>query len=370
MGTLHQIFPKLFSCCSIAISSIVLYTTKLSFFIHHPKMMLGSSSNSAERRQKCTTTIRSRRAHPRRVLDTAALNAHVPDDVGSKSHNELTWNHVVAVFTFFGLLMTALVSLCCWSHVEGRRLAAEEFVSTMTTTIYRNKLPCYRRRLIPDKVYEDLPKSIVVSGVGDLNGTYKRMSKEKDIPEWFTEEKRPENTEGQIIQFGGSIVCGSTPGCKGTKKKDEDKCSKCSATPWLKITYVIDRVNLINSWKQYAGEKWYLASDNKRAIFFDQNQKKWHVCDGQKLYYRGNDDAYKGDTLLPFPELNPETGWYHDSGLSGKGTCQTCKSGKVKPPKGSSKCPCGGTVKFDTKPIFACGVKVDGEVQKITVNKA
>jgi len=64
MGTLHQIFPKLFSCCSIAISSIVLYTTKLSFFIHHPKMMLGSSSNSAERRQKCTTTIRSRRAHP------------------------------------------------------------------------------------------------------------------------------------------------------------------------------------------------------------------------------------------------------------------------------------------------------------------
>merc|ERR1711964_169110 len=103
-----------------------------------------------ERRQKCTTTIRSRRAHPRRVLDTAALNASVPDDVGSKSHNELTWNHVVAVFTFFGLLMTALVSLCCWSHVEGRRLAAEEFVGTMTTipqSIYRNKLSCYRRRL-------------------------------------------------------------------------------------------------------------------------------------------------------------------------------------------------------------------------------
>merc|ERR1711964_515987 len=77
-----------------------------------------------------TTTIRSCRAHPRRVLDTAALNAYVPDYVGSKSksHSELTWNHVVAVFTFFGLLMTALVSLCCWSHfqftVERRRLGA------------------------------------------------------------------------------------------------------------------------------------------------------------------------------------------------------------------------------------------------------
>lgn len=89
--------------------------------------MLGYLSNSAERRQQtCTTTIHSRRAHPRRVLDTAALNAYVPDYVGSKSHSELTWNHVVAVFTFFGLLMTALMSLCCWSHfqyiVERRRL--------------------------------------------------------------------------------------------------------------------------------------------------------------------------------------------------------------------------------------------------------
>merc|ERR1711964_846300 len=127
--------------------------TKLSFFIHHPKMMLGFSSNSAERRQKCTTTIRRCRARPRRVLDTAALNAYVPDYVGSKSksHSELTWNHVVAVFTFFGLLMTALVSLCCWSHFqfifERRRLEANaEFNSQ-------------RRRLAPGNKAEVLTVS-------------------------------------------------------------------------------------------------------------------------------------------------------------------------------------------------------------------
>merc|ERR1711964_80318 len=110
--------------CSL---SIALYHHEPKFFIHHPTMML-YPTNSAGRRQQqpCTTTIRSRRAHPRRVLDTDALNAYVPNDVGSKSHSELTWNHVVTVFTFFGLLMTALMSLCCWSHfqftVERRRL--------------------------------------------------------------------------------------------------------------------------------------------------------------------------------------------------------------------------------------------------------
>merc|ERR1711964_50572 len=109
---------------------ITLYHDQTKFFTSS-KMMLGYPSYSAERRQRCTTTtIRSRRAHSRRVLDTAALNAYVPNDVGSKSHCELTWNRVVAVFTFFGLLMTALVSLCCWSHfqftVERRRLGAQK----------------------------------------------------------------------------------------------------------------------------------------------------------------------------------------------------------------------------------------------------
>merc|ERR1711964_629313 len=109
---------------------ITLYHDQTKFFTSS-KMMLGYPSYSAERRQRCTTTtIRSRRAHSRRVLDTAALNAYGPNDVGSKSHCELTWNRVVAVFTFFGLLMTALVSLCCWSHfqftVERRRLGAQK----------------------------------------------------------------------------------------------------------------------------------------------------------------------------------------------------------------------------------------------------
>merc|ERR1711964_344041 len=124
MGKLPNIFSQNYFCSL----SIALYHHEHKFFIHHPTMML-YPTNSAGRRQQqpCTTTIRSRRAHPRRVLDTAALNASVPNDVGSKSHNELTWNHVVYVFTVFGLLMTALVSLCCWSHfqfiVERRRLA-------------------------------------------------------------------------------------------------------------------------------------------------------------------------------------------------------------------------------------------------------
>merc|ERR1711964_856460 len=127
MGSFQIYFPKTIISCSL---SIALYHHEPKFFIHHPTMML-YPTNSAGRRQQqpCTTTIRSRRAHPRRVLDTAALNAYVPDDVGSKSHSELTWKHVVAVFTFFGLLMTALVSLCCWSHfqfiVERRRLPAK-----------------------------------------------------------------------------------------------------------------------------------------------------------------------------------------------------------------------------------------------------
>merc|ERR1711964_27182 len=322
MGSFQIYFPKTIISCSL---SIALYHHEPKFFIHHPTMML-YPTNSAGRRQQqpCTTTIRSRRAHPRRVLDTAALNAYVPDDVGSKSHNELTWNHVVAVFTFFGLLMTALVSLCCWSHVESRRLAAEEFVGTMTTipqSIYRDQLPCYRRRLALADDYKKLPESIKVSGVDKLKGTYTRTSEEKNIPEWFTKER-------QTIQFGGT-------------------------TPFTP-----------DSWKKCAGEKWYVHNTNKsQCIFFDQTQKKWHICDGQGLYYRGNAPAYKADgTLLPFPD----TTWYHDTGFSKKGTCQGCQEKKVE----GSECPkCkGNNIKADVKDIYACGV--NGEVITVTVNKA
>merc|ERR1711964_67268 len=152
--------------------------TKLSFFIHYPKMMLGFSSNSAERRQKCTTTIRSCRAHPRRVLDTAALNAYVPDYVGSKSksHSELTWNHVVAVFTFFGLLMTALVSLCCWSHfqfiVERRRLPANTGFNSQ-----RRRLPGNTVKVRTDSKVLKLQNECV-------HGDYTKP--EAAVPDWFT----------------------------------------------------------------------------------------------------------------------------------------------------------------------------------------
>jgi len=202
-----------------------------------------------------------------------------------------------------------------------------------------------------------LPESIVVSGVGILNGTYKLTMEDNTVfPEWFTEgQSLPKNTENQIIQFGGSIVCGSTPECKGTKK--DDTCSKC-AKPWR--TIVIDQFD-VNSWKTYAGDRWYVNNANKsQCIFFDQNQKKWHICDDQKLYYRGNN---KG---TPLPFLNPKLGWYHDTGYSLKGTCQKCKATKVKAPNGTHD-GCGGSVVFPTKPIFACGVEVDGKVKKITV---
>merc|ERR1711964_120805 len=366
MGTLHQIFPKLFSCCSIAISSIVLYTTKLSFFIHHPKMMLGSSSNSAERRQKCTTTIRSRRAHPRRVLDTAALNAHVPDDVGSisKSHNQLTWNHVVSVVTFFGLLMTVLVSLCCWSHfqytTESRRLAAEEIESvTIPQSIYRSELPCYRRRLVPDKDYEQLPYEIRVTAGKELNGIYNLTS--KTLPTWYTSASPLPKTFPKGFNINGPL--GRIKQFAGSERFDDP------------TTFNLE------SWKKHAGRKWYICTtDSNRAIFFDVIQKKWHICDEKELYYRGNNQDKQ---MLPFPEIqpmehctkcgktvtpdqadadqcpNPECDnkgdwkkgtpqWYSDKGW-GKCKCNTC--GKKQHPVTSN---CDGI--FSTaKTVFACG---------------
>merc|ERR1711964_894039 len=174
--------------CSL---SIALYHHEPKFFIHHPTMML-YPTNSAGRRQQqpCTTTIRSRRAHPRHVLDTAALNAYVPNNVGSKSHNELTWNHVVYVFTVFGLLMTALVSLCCWSHfqfiVERRRLAAERFDSTTSImhSIHGNSLPCYRRRLARTEVTIQDTSVFKAAGEPDVNGEYTKRVGTDGLPKW------------------------------------------------------------------------------------------------------------------------------------------------------------------------------------------
>merc|ERR1711964_830176 len=245
--------------------------TKLSFFIHYPKMMLGFSSNSAERRQKCTTTIRSCRAHPRRVLDTAALNAYVPDYVGSKSksRSELTWNHVVAVFTFFGLPMTALMSLCCWSHfqfiVERRRLALKD--------------------------------NVTVTGSPQVNGTYRLTGKDEDIkttiPKWFKTPKL--NDSNQIHIFGGS------------NKIDDNK------------------------WPAHAGEQWYLCTASKNpnnvgnVIFFDQKQDKWHMGGKDGLMYRTKG---KSDEM-------PTKGWLSQLGRVLEKDileklCDACKKGKNK----------------------------------------
>merc|ERR1711964_790577 len=336
----------------------------MGFFIHHPTMML-YPTNSAGRRQQqpCTTTIRSRRAHPRHVLDTAALHGYVPNDVGSKSHNELTWNHVVAVFTFFGLLMTALVSLCCWSHVESRRLAAEEFVGTMTTipqSICRSELPCYRRRLVPDaKDYEQLPKEIRVTAGKELNGIYKLESEK--LPTWYTSGSLPK-TSPQGFNENGPL--GRIKQFAGSERFDDP------------TTFNLE------SWKKHAGRKWYICTtDSNRAIFFDVIQKKWHICDEKELYYRGNNQDKQ---MLPFPEIqpmehctkcgktvtpdqadadqcpNPECDnkgkgwkkgtpqWYSDKGW-GKCKCNTC--GEKQHPVTSN---CDGI--FSTaKTVFACG---------------
>jgi len=242
---------------------ITLYHDQTKFFTSS-KMMLGYPSYSAERRQRCTTTtIRSRRAHSRRVLDTAALNAYVPNDVGSKSHSELTWNHVVAVFTFFGLLMTALMSLCCYSHVqfvvEQRRLAGTEF----------NSLP-QRRRLPLDKT-----KSIKVKDAGeDVNGEYKPTTKFTDVPTWFNESK--------MFIFGGSNTY------KGLEAQKHD-------------------------WNSRVGSQWYIFEDN--VIFWDITQGKWHMAGKNKLFYR-----FAGENKES--EL-PIGGWYS---LAGRVLCDDCKA--------------------------------------------
>jgi len=115
----------------------------------------GSAETSAVSRRYANRTLclnkrlplcgQSRRTQPRHVLDTAALNAYVPNDVGPKSHNELTWNHVVSVFTFFGLLMTALVSLCCWSHFQINRRRLPMVVNDENMKRVRNGKYCRKR---------------------------------------------------------------------------------------------------------------------------------------------------------------------------------------------------------------------------------
>jgi len=272
-------------------------------------MMLYPTNSADRRQQPCTTTIRSRRAHPRHVLDTAALNAYVPNNVGSKSHNELTWNHVVSVFTFFGLLMTALVSLCCWSHfqfiVERRRLAANtEFNSQ-------------HRRLPADT-------QITVEGdtLNKINGVY---TKNGAVPEWFKK-----GNVKTYFQGGGGIdfnlVDNSTitwtpeescPTCVNPKKRDgqyfdkstkkmqsakgkvhREDCTKCDKNKDGKPTgklYGKERTATrdANGW-------WPKITDSTGTgkcrphyvngdciIFFCAIQNKWHMCgkDGI-IYYR------------------------------------------------------------------------------------
>jgi len=245
-------------------------------------MMLYPTNSADRRQQPCTTTIRSRRAHPRHVLDTAALNAYVPNNVGSKSHNELTWNHVVSVFTFFGLLMTALVSLCCWSHfqfiVERRRLGAN--------TEFTPLLGCRRRLIVPFQK----GKNITVTGAPDsrVNGVYKHTTTE--VPTWLSTSKtmptKEDNLTDQVHIFGGSDY---------EKAKTVPKVSA--------------------DWKEYVGMgQWYISTDKKDnndkiVIFFDPNQKKWHMGGKDGLLYRSKTESGTAADMPSAIGTNVVPGW-------------------------------------------------------------
>jgi len=283
-------------------------------------MMLYPTNSADRRQQPCTTTIRSRRAHPRHVLDTAALNAYVPNNVGSKSHNELTWNHVVSVFTFFGLLMTALVSLCCWSHfqfiVERRRLAANTEINSQ-----------HRRLAKDDKVK--------VSGAADLgesvyvNGTYEKTTK---VPSWFSGNQDVTmpfegGTNYTLSKESGSIVWFPLSPCPANCKKEEfyDKalgktrlrkkddtepsrkdCGQCNGTGKKKDDRQ-EAARTQDGWNIITGDRpHYLNGTN--IIFFCAIQKKWHMCTTDGVQYRADT---KEKTL-------PLSGW-HNKNLKNPG---------------------------------------------------
>jgi len=286
-------------------------------------------TNSADRRQQpCTTTIRSRRAHPRHVLDTAALNAYVPNNVGSKSHNELTWNHVVSVFTFFGLLMTALVSLCCWSHfqfiVERRRLPANtEFNSQ-------------HRRLAPGNKVEVLTvsKNSNIIKALEAEPVYGEYTETEVVPEWFEKgdvEKyfKPKKGGTDCPSTSNSITWMPESSCpKCIKDKDYDaykgkevkvrrtECDNCFehtgklyGEPAIKdkTAAKIKKVTRDEAgWKEITGGRphYVKANNGNYIIFFCAIQNKWHMCGPDGIYYRVNGKD----------ELLPEAGWYSQKG--------------------------------------------------------
>jgi len=278
-------------------------------------------TNSADRRQQpCTTTIRSRRAHPRHVLDTAALNAYVPNNVGSKSHNELTWNHVVSVFTFFGLLMTALVSLCCWSHfqfiVERRRLAANTGFNSQ------------HRRLAPGDKIEVSNKNAQIKDKY-INGEY---TETVDVPQWYLDGKADillallKGKKGGVkYQLAGNSITWTPespcPKCKKDPtpgKKLRTECDNCDQTGKLygepaKSKKEVTVKRDADGWKEITGSMPHYVKE-KCIIFYCAIQKKWHMCgDDDKIYYRVNGKQ----TALP------KEGWFSAPGKTeGKDTAK------------------------------------------------
>jgi len=147
----------------------------------------------------------------------------------------------------------------------------------------------------------------------------------------------------QMIQFGGS----------NTFVKPEAQKTLTAANTTIEI------------WKEHAGEKWYLSDDKSCAIFFDLVQNKWHLCDKDNLYYRGNNlvQETKGK-MLPLKNIS----WYFDTGKSLKLQCNECKErGETNATK-KSKCHknnCNGSLHYPEKTKYATGIKS----MEITVTK-
>merc|ERR1711964_163122 len=210
------------------------------------------------------------------------------------------------------------------------------------------------------------PHNVIdVNGGGKLNGLYTKWTKDLDFPAWLKEDATVyknlpvDGSKRQMIQFGGSKPFGPlhVPVHSGGKKLKKKQRKQREADLLLRAKCI----------KQHMAE-WYLSADKKYCIFFDNVQEKWHICDKDTLYYRGNpgltrelqkNKANKGKNE-PFTNIS----WYSDPGFSLKGQCSECGAEKDTP--AGHKSECDGTISLYKKTVFASGM-VDERRVKPTV---
>merc|ERR1711964_306417 len=209
---------------------------------------------------------------------------------------------------------------------------------------------------------------IKVDGGGKLSlneGYYTKWTQESDFPAWLKEDATVyknlpvDGSEPQMIQFGGSkpfkpLHVPVPSGGKKLKKKQRKQREEDLRLRAEGITKHLD--------------EWYLSADKKYCIFFDKIQGKWHICDKDTLYYRGNPAFTPGNIKKKSHKGKDEAlnniSWFSDPGLSQKGQCSKCNAQKVTPEGHKSEC--DGTVSLDKKTVFASGM-VDERRVKPTV---